>query len=686
MAVLAGLPDVKNSSPREITRKRTMAQELTRLNPVPPGRTKLVLGGSLAAALLVGIVVAGIWRFRATPASALPDREQLDLHLLTAIRNSDFRTVQDLLQQGADANARGDGGDTALMQAALNADAAMMQLLLLKGADVHARGADGTDALLRAVHDPDKVRLLLGQGVRVDDRAVVLAALIPGAHRTVERLLAAGGNARAEVGGFTALMAAALSGGLESVQDLLDQGADVHARTPTGYTALYAAAQTGNAAIVELLIDRGADVNAHYDVTNSNGDFGTPALTSSLRGHAACLQLLLKHGADINVQGGPFDRTPLLGAATTGSEETVRLLLAAGANVHAQDWEADTALDWAQRRGSKAIVARLHAAGATASVPPKVKERARLHRQIDSGSVRRSLAASLPLLQQTGQRITEKRGCVTCHQHALVAMTVGLARRRGFAVDEAIASGEQAHVLENLERNIPRYLLGAGIDPMLAPYTLVGLAAEEHEPNRLTDALVHYLALHQQEDGRWQAEDNRPPEDGSDFMFTALSVRGLGYYAPPGRAREMNARLARARRWLVEARPADTVDQAFRLLGLGWAHAPQPPIQAAVRDLLTAQRGDGGWAQLPALGSDAYATGLALVALQQGGAVSGNDPAYRRGVEYLLKTQLADGSWRVPSRSFPVVEFTNSGFPHGGAQFISAAGTGWASMALALSP
>ena len=42
--------------------------------------------------------------------------------------------------------------------------------------------------------------------------------------------------------------------------------------------------------------------------------------------------------------------------------------------------------------------------------------------------------------------------------------------------------------------------------------------------------------------------------------------------------------------------------------------------------------------------SDAYATGEALVALEQAG-FGLSDPAFRRGVEFLLRTQLQDGSW-----------------------------------------
>ena len=60
-----------------------------------------------------------------------------------------------------------------------------------------------------------------------------------------------------------------------------------------------------------------------------------------------------------------------------------------------------------------------------------------------------------------------------------------------------------------------------------------------------------------------------------------------------------------------------------------------------------------------------------------------SDPAVRRGVEFLLRTQLQDGSWYVKSRAVPIQAYFESGFPHGADQWISAAGTAWAVRALA---
>ena len=60
-----------------------------------------------------------------------------------------------------------------------------------------------------------------------------------------------------------------------------------------------------------------------------------------------------------------------------------------------------------------------------------------------------------------------------------------------------------------------------------------------------------------------------------------------------------------------------------------------------------------------------------------------SDPIYQKGIDYLLRTQAADGTWHVKSRSIWLQPYFESGFPYGQDQFISTAGTAWAAMALA---
>ena len=108
---------------------------------------------------------------------------------------------------------------------------------------------------------------------------------------------------------------------------------------------------------------------------------------------------------------------------------------------------------------------------------------------------------------------------------------------------------------------------------------------------------------------------------------------------------------------------------------------PRADVDDARRAVLALQRPDGGWGQLPTMDSDAYATGQALFALAAAGARAG-DAAYRRGTAWLLAAQLSDGTWHVRSRTIGFQPFLDAGFPHGADQFISAAATSSAVIAL----
>lgn len=669
-----------------------MATDVCTVNSPRESWRKIWLSAALLSLPIValGLLIAANFGPSSSARVAHPRAENPPHALLAAIRDGDHNRVGALLDLGAYVEARNEIGDTALMQAAMNSDVEMVRLLLQRGANPNAHGVYAVTPILRAIHDPDKVELLLRWGARVDERAMVIAAMTSSARTVLELLSKRGGDVNASVGGYTVLMAAAYGGDVNTVKWLVEHGADVKARSEAGCTALHGAALSGNPAMVKLLLDRAADPNVRYQEPDSIGDFQTPLLNAAWHGHAQCVKLLLEHGADVNIHGGPFARSPLLCAATTGSDETVRLLLANGANVRARDWKNDTALDWALLRGETTIVGLLRKAnggGRSQDVARTATVREsenRLQPNIGDDSIRRAVSASLRLLQRTGQKITRTRKCVTCHQHSLVAMAVGMARRHGFAVDEAIAQEERAQVQANLEKRVPLLLLGAELDPTLAAYTLVGFKAEDKPADALTDALVHYLVLHQRQDGRWPPEAYRPPEDGSAFLFTALAARGLRAYAPKGRSEEIAIRIQMARDWLEGAQPMETSDCAFQLLGLKWAGAGTETTQKVANRLLGQQRPDGGWSQLPTLPSDAYATGLTLFALHEGGGLATGALSYRRGTDFLMRTQFADGSWYVRSRCFPALAFSSSGFPHGRSQFISAAATCWASKALML--
>jgi squalene cyclase len=209
------------------------------------------------------------------------------------------------------------------------------------------------------------------------------------------------------------------------------------------------------------------------------------------------------------------------------------------------------------------------------------------------------------------------------------------------------------------------------------------MAAENYAPDAATDAAARYLKGRQAPDGHWWIQEPRPPLESSDIQVTAVSMRALQVYAPKTQRAEYERAAQLASGWLVKAEPKSNEDRAFQLLGLKWSKASTEIIRKAAGELLAAQRADGGWGQLPSMATDAYATGQALVALHESGALAVADTAYQRGIRFLLNTQLEDGSWYVKSRSHPFQPYFESGFPHGHDQWISAAATNWAVMALA---
>jgi hypothetical protein len=154
-------------------------------------------------------------------------------------------------------------------------------------------------------------------------------------------------------------------------------------------------------------------------------------------------------------------------------------------------------------------------------------------------------------------------------------------------------------------------------------------------------------------------------------------------YATPARKLEYEQRIARATTWLERQPPASTEDRVMQLLGLTWGQAPAAIRTRVTRELLSAQRTDGGWAQTPYLQSDAYATGQALYALRETGTPV-TDPSIQRGVRFLTRTQHEDGSWYVKSRAMKIQPYFESGFPYGHDQWISQTGTAWATIGLAV--
>ena len=96
------------------------------------------------------------------------------------------------------------------------------------------------------------------------------------------------------ISGRTGLVTAASRGEKDSVQLLLNHGADVDKADRNGHTALITAAWEGHEETVRLLLDNGAKVNIH----DTDGE--TALFSAAHKGHTAIVRMLLEHGADKN--------------------------------------------------------------------------------------------------------------------------------------------------------------------------------------------------------------------------------------------------------------------------------------------------------------------------------------------------------------------------------------------------
>jgi ankyrin repeat protein len=621
------------------------------------------------------------------------ERAPLDPQAVAAVEILRTGNTQGFLKAMSDnprlLNARGPESSTPFMYAALYGDAAMLEQLLKSGANPNLKNDAGATALLWAATDLDKTRVLLAHGAEVniiseDVRTpLMIAAGVPTGRPIVKLLLEHGANVnptRHPDGESSPLVEAAFAADPEMMQLLIDHGADVKA---SAAAALVMALAQDCGKCADLLMKQNLDAEAY-----------TVALPQ-VAGYvdAKTIRALLDHGAKVDTPD-PLGHTALAYAA--GSDlapaEVVNLLIERGADVNSKSPHQSsgdtgmTVLDIARLRGETPVTAVLVKAGATSAVGG-----VKIPNPQPAGSVRTAIERSLPLLQRADAGFTAKSGCISCHNDSLTAMTVSLARDRGFPVNEKLSAQQlkvNAASLEHLRDNFHQSFAGEGTDtigPLIFAYILMGLQAEHYPADLNTDAVAMYIKAHQMPDGHWPylAADSRPPLCSDYLGQTVKAMRALQLYAPKAYQAEYERAVGLASAWLAKADAKTTEDYVWKLQGLAWAARDKDAIGDASRQLLALQRGDGGWADLPSLSSNAYATGRTLVALQSAGlAVS--DPMYRRGMEFLLKNQLADGSWFVRTRALGFQPYFETGFPHGVNQSISAAATNWATMALIL--
>jgi ankyrin repeat protein len=608
--------------------------------------------------------------------------------LFDAIRSGSAPAIAAAIAAGADVNGRDETGATPLMYAAIYADAAAVEQLIDKGARVNDLNTFGATALMWAAPQPAIVDVLLRKGADVNALAsngftpLVVAARY-GSVESVRRLLAAGADTRAQATRVLVLSGAYQSTNPDVIGALRDEHVVVTSKEDIAGPALIRA--RNDIRMLNRLLDAGVDPKEEVPlITLSLPTF----FVAAREGQLDAIKAFVAAGFDPTATSARGWTALMLAAGgDTPNHEVLQFLLDAGTDINAKDDDGRTALDWALTRGETETVAFLRKKGAktnaaAVSAPSAIAAPLPAHE-----AVKRAVAR----IQPVGPAFSDRMKCNSCHNQNIPGMAAAIAKARGVPVDATLLPHSMKVTEQNWRNRREPVLLGDTAGGGFQANVLYGLLemAESRVPATLvTDAMVLGLASRQMPDGSFLVgAEIRPPLNGTEMTLTSLAIRALTTYAPAGRRDEMQRQAVRALDFVRNAAARDTQDHAFKLLAMVWGKANADEVSRQRDALLALQRPDGGWAQLPTMSSDAYATGQALYALHAANVAAG-EPAFKRGTEYLLRTQLEDGTWFVRTRAFGFQPYFETGFPHGRSQFISTVATSWASIALSytLSP
>ncbi|GFR05473.1 ANK_REP_REGION domain-containing protein [Trichonephila clavata] len=281
-------------------------------------------------------------------------QSEYDNLLLTAVHNGDISKVTDLLNRGANIEAKGTKNETSLCVASNIGRSDIIELLLSKGASVNVRDIDGKTPLHYAAFTGKGVELILSKGASIEAK---------------------------DKNGWTPLHYAAWQNRLNAARLLVDKGANIGAKGNDGKVPLIVASETGKVEVANFLRSKQSEYDNLLLTAVHNGDISkvtdllnrganieakgtknqTPLCVASNIGKLDMIQLLLGNGAKVNVQD--IDgKTPLHYAALIG--KGVELILSKGASIEAKDSNKCTPLHCAALEGQLNVAEFLIAKGA----------------------------------------------------------------------------------------------------------------------------------------------------------------------------------------------------------------------------------------------------------------------------------------------------------------------------------
>mmetsp|Transcript_21787 Transcript_21787/g.32574 ORF Transcript_21787/g.32574 Transcript_21787/m.32574 type:complete len:891 (-) Transcript_21787:80-2752(-) len=298
---------------------------------------------------------------------------------ITHAEDGDLAELKKLLDEDKELVSGKDWDDYTLLQAAaFEGQSEVVEYLLGLGADANEADQDGITALMKASIRGhfDVVKILVEAGAEVDataksDITAAWLAAGEGKHEVLAYLLEKGADAKVKRSdGVTPLINACTGTGegqVEVIQLLLDEYKGdldfINAQDTDGLSAMLQLTESETTLpAIQLLAAAGADIN----VVTAQGY--TPLIIASAHGWADIVAWFIENGADVDHQAADADgSTAIMYAGTAGHVDTVKKLIAAGANVNLKHNSGGTALSESAAGGNVEIVEAILGAGADPS-------------------------------------------------------------------------------------------------------------------------------------------------------------------------------------------------------------------------------------------------------------------------------------------------------------------------------
>lgn len=322
----------------------------------------------------------------------------------------------------------------------------------------------------------------------------------------------------------------------------------------------------------------------------------------------------------------------------------------------------------------------------------------------DTRPVQRSIEKAIPWLENDMVAWRTTNGCAACHHGPMYVWSINTAKRAGYGVNQqqlqdytkwliespdarvfpAGKSAEQLAKSDDAADRMTAAMMGhrnLSQPSLYLAHALNALPADDPLTVTGWQKLASHWSEAQMEDGSFAGRKGWPPIFNTPQIHTLTAVTALDsrpQNLPLSRdAADLLDSIRKEARTFLAKQPADETHQGLVLRLLDVSRSDTSEALALKDKFIGLQRKDGGWAQTSDRDSDAFATGQSLYALNQAG-VSDSDPAVRRALAFLAKTQLADGTWPMQSRPNP-----ETGRPADDLNPITYAAAAWATIGMA---